>query len=60
MPRLPKTTKEWQALAELIEEAAGGRAMIAETDFAEMQSMVASAMKHGAVRALLERGTAVS
>lgn len=53
-----KTTKAGQALAELVEEAAGGREIISEADFAEMQAMVASAMRHGAVRALLERGAA--
>lgn len=54
--KLKKSTKEGQALAELVEKAAGGREIVSEGDFIEMQAMVASAKRHGAIRQMLEWG----
>lgn len=54
--KLKKSTKEGQALAELVEQAAGGREIVSESDFIEMQAMVASAKRHGAIRQMLEWG----
>ena len=56
--KIKKSTKAGQALAELVEQAAGGREIVSESDFMEMQAMVASAKRHGAIRQMLEWGQA--
>ncbi len=47
-----KRSKEGQALADLVEQAAGGREVISEIDYIDMQAMVAAAKRHGAIRSV--------